>query len=135
MYEVRGGDVAGAIASRHGISLDELTAINSEIDLDRLHIGEKLNVKAVKQPAPGLTVVVRDQSEREERIPAPVHRVSSAKLPNGKQLDLAPGKSGLRRVKVATIYENGRQVGSEVISEEILREPSPRRIAGGIKTR
>ncbi|MCL5103048.1 MAG: G5 domain-containing protein [Armatimonadetes bacterium] len=135
VYEVRKGDVAVVIASRHGISLDDLMKLNPGVNLDRLHIGDKLNVKAVKQAGPGLTVVVRDQSEREERIPAPVHRVSSAKLPIGQEFELAPGRSGLRKVKVATIYENGRQVGSEVISEDILREPSPRRIAMGIKAR
>ncbi|MCL5105241.1 MAG: G5 domain-containing protein [Armatimonadetes bacterium] len=135
IYHVKDGDMAVSIASRHGISLDELTAINPGVNLARIHIGDKLNIKATKDPGPRLTVVVRDQSEREEKVRPPVQRVSSAKLPNGKEIELAPGRPGLRRVKVATIYENGRQVGSEVVSEEILREASPRRIAVGIKSR
>jgi len=46
---------------------------------------------------------------------------------------LDQGAPGRRIVRVATIYENGRKVGSEVMDEEVLREPSPRVLAVGIK--
>jgi len=64
-----------------------------------------------------------------------VQRVSSAQLYEGNSTVLSQGRAGERRVKVATVYENGRRTGSEILSEEILREPSPRRIAMGIKHR
>jgi uncharacterized protein YabE (DUF348 family) len=53
----------------------------------------------------------------------------------GKSTVLSSGKSGQRQIKVATIYENGKITGSEIMSEDILREASPRRIAKGIKPR
>lgn len=132
-YSVEQGDVAGAIASKHGISLEVMKSLNPDVNLDRLQIGDKLRVKSVTPGKPKLTVVVRDQSERTEAIPAPVQQVSSARLPAGKTMELSPGENGLHHVKVATIYENGRKVGSEIIDEEILREPIPRQIAIGIK--
>jgi len=134
VYTVKNGDIAISIASRNGLKLSDLEALNPGVNLARLAIGDKLRIKITKSSAK-LTVVVRDQSEKTQPIPAPVQRVSSAQLYEGDSTTLSPGKDGERRVKVATVYENGRKVGSEVISEEILKEPSPKRIAVGIKHR
>ncbi len=135
VYSVRSGDIAGSIAKRYGITLRQLAALNPTTDLNRLQIGDRIRIKGVRPAGAKLTVIVRDQSDQTEEIPAPVQQVSSAELYAGKTIELAPGRSGLRKVKVATIYENGIKTGSEVVSEEIVREPSPRRIAIGIKPR
>ncbi|OFX17711.1 MAG: hypothetical protein A2Z18_07540 [Armatimonadetes bacterium RBG_16_58_9] len=135
VYSVRKGDIAGAIAARHGMKLGDLQALNPRINLHRLQIGDRIRIKALKACKAKLTVVVRDLSERVESVPAPVRRVSSARLYAGKMAEISPGRSGQRRVKVATIYENGRAVGSEIVEEDVLREPAPRRIAVGIKPR
>lgn len=132
-YTIGKGDIASTIAARNGIKLEDLWAMNPGVDLHRLQIGDKIRIKAKEIPKPKLTVVVRDQDDRIEAIPAPVQRVSSARMYNGKTAELSPGRSGERRVKVAAIYENGRKVGSEVIEEVTIREPVPRRIAVGIK--
>jgi uncharacterized protein YabE (DUF348 family) len=103
--------------------------------LHRLSIGDKIHIKAIKAPKAKLTVVVRDQSDRTESMAAPTQYINSAKLYTGKSVELSSGRSGLRRVKVATIYENGCKVGSEILSEEIIRKPVARRIAEGMKRR
>ncbi len=43
-YVVVSGDTASAIASRHGVSLDELRAWNDGVDLERLRVGQRLVV-------------------------------------------------------------------------------------------
>ncbi|MCE5313669.1 MAG: G5 domain-containing protein [Armatimonadota bacterium] len=135
IYVVENGDVASSIASRHGLSLAELESLNPGITLDRLQIGDKIRIKQTQAGKAKLTVVVRDQSERIESTRAPIQRVSSASLYTGKTVELSPGTSGKRQIKVATIYENGRKVGSEILEETVLRDPAPRRIAIGIKPR
>lgn len=132
-YTVANGDIAGSIARAHRLSLHELAMINPGINLDRLSIGDKLHVKAAAKQKPKLTVVVRDMSERTEKIPMQVQRISSAALYSGKTLGISSGKAGLKKVKVATIYENGKKTGSETLDEEILHEAEPKRIAVGIK--
>lgn len=133
VYTVKKGDMAVSIAHRHGISLDDLEKMNPGINLHSLQIDDKIRIKTSTISKPKLTVVVRDQSERVERVAAPVQSVSSASIYSGKTVELSPGRAGERRVKVATIYENGRKTDSEILEEEILREPIPRRIAVGIK--
>jgi LysM repeat protein len=135
IYVVRKGDVACAIASRNGITIDRLQAMNPGVDLVHLQIGDKLRMKAAQAQKPKLTVVVRDMDVRVESTPPPVRRVSSAKLYVGKTSLLSPGKWGKRKVRAADVYENGRKVGVEVLEEETIEAPSPRIIAAGIKPR
>lgn len=134
VYTVEKGDVAGSIASRCGIKLSELETLNPGANLDRLQIGDRLRVKTTST-RPKLTVLVRDMTERTERFGPPVQRVSSSSLYVGKSYVISPGSAGRRTVRVETIYENGRRVGSETVDEEILRDATPRRVAMGIKAR
>ncbi len=135
VYVVKKGDLAGEIAARHGLKLKELWDMNAGTNLHHLQIGDKVRVKQTTNAAPKLTVVVRDQSERTESVPPPVQRVSSTNLYIGKSCQLSPGSAGRRRVKVATIYENGVRTGSEILQEETIHQPTPRTVAEGIKPR
>jgi len=134
-YIVRDGDIASSIAAHQGMKLEELWALNPGVNLHKLSIGDKIHIKAIKAPKAKLTVVVRDQSDRTESMAPPTQYVNSAKLYTGKSVELSPGRPGLRQVKVATIYENGCKVGSEILSEEIIRKPIARRIAEGMRRR
>ena len=135
IYTVEKGDIASSIAARNSLSLDDLESLNPSVDLVHLQIGDKIKIKETQAAKAKLTVVVRDQTSRIEKMPAPVQRVSSTTLFAGKTVELSQGTSGKRQVKIATIYENGRKVGREILEEIVLREPTPRRIAVGIKPR
>jgi len=133
LYEIKKGDIAGAVAERHGIKLAELWAMNPGVNLHKLQIGDVIKIKSAPQSKPRLTVVVRDLVERIETMPPPVLKVCSARIISGDSARISPGRPGLRRVKIATVYENGVKVGREILEEEVLREPTPRQIAVGIK--
>lgn len=135
VYEVRKGDVAGAIAVRHGIKLSEIQALNPGINIERLQIGDRLRIKALKHGPPKLVVVVRDMNTRVESVRPPVRKVSSAQMYAGKTALVSPGSWGKRNVRAVDIYENGRKVGYEIIEEETIESPSARIIAVGIKPR
>lgn len=135
VYTVRQGDNAWTIATRRGLSVDGLAKLNPGINLEKLQIGDRLIVAGSATAGPGLTVIVRDLVTREEPVPPPVHRVTSAQLYAGKTYLVSPGRWGRRAVRRVDIYENGRKVGSEVADEQILREASPKIVAFGIKPR
>ncbi len=137
-YMVKEGDVAGAIATKFRMKLSELEALNPNRNLNKLRIGDELKVgeqKPAAGSAPKLTVVVRNQSKRTEVIPFQTETVSSVRMVSGKQVELSPGRNGLRTVTVADTFENGVKKGSEVLEEIITREPVPRRVAIGIGIR
>ncbi len=133
VYSVSKGDMGGSIAHRFGMKLAALKAMNPGVNLGRLQIDDKIRIKAAEPGKPRITVIVRDQSQHTEAIPAPVHEISSAQLVEGRQRVVSAGRDGSRKITVAAIYENGRKTGSEVLSEEIIREAVPRDIAVGIK--
>lgn len=135
VYIVEKGDVASAIAEKYGLGLAELCRLNPKMNLNRLQIGDKIFIKKTEAQTAKLTVIVRDLQERTEVTTAPIQRVSSAALYSGKTAEISSGRSGLRKVRLAVIYENGRKVGSEILEEKAIRKPMPQRIAVGIKPR
>lgn len=132
VYTVEKGDVAGAIATKCGVKMADLAAMNAGRNLAHLQIGDRIRVKTTSAK-PKLTVVVRDMVERTETAPAPVQTISSANLRQGKTCVLWPGSAGQRKVRVETIYENGRKTGADVVDEQILKAPIPRRVAVGTR--
>ena len=127
---VQKGDLASTIAEKYGISLADMAKLNPGGSLDRLQIGDQLKIGSGTAP---LTVVVRDLITRTETMPYTTESVSSVKMRAGKVAVLSPGRPGKRIVKLAVTYENGLQTGQEILEESILRPPSPRRVAVGIR--
>jgi LasA protease len=58
-YQVQSGDTLGLIASRYGISLDQLAAANSLANPNVLEVGQVLNVPAPEpeNPGPGFKII------------------------------------------------------------------------------
>ena len=136
VYVVAPGDVASRIAARLGMALSELESLNPGKNLARLQIGDELRVsKTADKNKRRLTIIVRNRETKTETIPYRTESISSVKMPAGKEAELSPGRNGSRQVVLATSYENGVRVGSEVIEETIIRNPTPRRVAVGIKPR
>lgn len=136
VYAVASGDVASRIAMRHGMSLSDLEALNPSKNLARLQIGQELRVsKTGNSGKRKLTVVVRNRESKTEQIPYRTESISSVRMFAGKESELSPGRNGLRQVVLATSYENGIRVGSEIVEETIIRNPVPRRVAVGIRPR
>ncbi|MDO8683224.1 MAG: G5 domain-containing protein [Armatimonadota bacterium] len=132
IHVVKKGEVASVIAERYDMPLAEMRKLNPGRSLDRLQIGDKLKVGRGNTP---LTVVVHDLITRTESIPPPVQSVTSVQMFAGKTTVLTPGRSGKRIAKFQVNYENGVQTGRELLEETIIRQPSPRRIAVGVKPR
>lgn len=132
-YTVQAGDIASKIAERYHMTLDELSRLNPGRNLDRLNIGDKLNVseKPSGEEPPELTVIVRNKREQTELIPFRTIFVPDTRFFEGKQFELSPGRSGLRRVTVIETWENGRLVGKEVVEQTTIRKSISKRVAIG----
>ncbi|MFQ3548254.1 MAG: G5 domain-containing protein [Armatimonadota bacterium] len=131
-YEVQKGDLATTIAAKYKLSLDELKELNKGVNLDRLSIGDMINIKKQAPPKSPITVIVRDRVEVIEKYSPEVHKVSSAKISSGKVQLINEGSQGEKLVTKVDIYENGVKVGTQILNEHILRDASPRQIAIGM---
>lgn len=130
-YQVDSGDVLGTIAQKNGLKLDELLALNPELNEDTvLQIGQDLVVEGLE---PYITVVTVEQLKREEVIEHAVETKSDANMYRGDTRVEREGKDGKKIVKYKIIKENGQEVNRDLIDQEIITEPLTKIVVRGDK--
>lgn len=131
-YTVAKGDTFNAIAYANDMSVSDLKALNPDIDINRLMIGDVLNVKEL---IPLLSVETVDDVTYTEAIPCPVETQDDPNLYKGDSKIITQGEEGEALVSATVTYLNGRETQREVRSSEILREPTTTVKAVGTKER
>lgn len=131
-YAVRKGDTFNGIAYANDMSISDLKALNPGINIDRLSIGEILNVK---ETIPTLSVKTVERISYTESIPCPVETVEDDSIYRGDSKILTQGKEGEAQVEAAVTYVNGAEKEREVVSTTTLREPTKTVKAVGTKER
>lgn len=131
-YEVVKGDTYLAIAYANDMSLDELMALNPQADLNRLMIGDVLNVK---KTIPYLSIRTVDAVTYTEAIACPVEQVEDSTMYVGEKKVLTAGVPGEALINANVTYVNGYEEGREVTSSVTLSEPTTEVVAVGTKAR
>ena len=131
-YEVKSGDTFNGIAFRNDMSVSDLKALNPKVDINRLMIGDVLNVK---EKIPALSVKTVDHEEYEEPIPCPVETRQDSKMYKGDSKILEKGVEGVSAVAANVTYVNGYEREREILSKETVREPTATIKAVGTKER
>jgi 3D (Asp-Asp-Asp) domain-containing protein len=89
------------------------------------------------RPAPNMQITVLRVSEQiEEReipVPRPVVRQPDSGLEKGIEGIVEEGHDGLKKAMMKIRYEDGVEVASQMLSEKMLKEPSPQIIHVGTR--
>lgn len=131
-YEVVKGDTYYNIARDNGMSLDELMALNPQASLNRLMIGDLLNVKKV---VPYLSVYTVDNVNYHAAVDSPVEYVDDASLYIGDSRVVTQGAGGEALVNANITYVNGYETERAVMASITLSEPTATVIARGTTER
>lgn len=107
-HTIERGDRAVRITKRYGISLQELTALNPGINIDRLTEGDRL---LVRKPRPPVTVITKSLETK----------ITPVKTPASPGM---PAKTGKRQTWMVVTYENGHKV-SEVATRVMTTWDKP----------
>lgn len=107
VYKVQRGDTGLAIAIRQHITLRDLLAGNPQADMNRLRVGDTLNIQ---KGATRISVRVQKRFSREEPV------VASA----------PPAEAGLRRVTYVVTFVNGAETHRDVQNISVIRPPRAR---------
>ena len=129
-YTVVKGDTYNGIAYRNDMSLSDLMSLNPEADINRLMVGDVLNVKEI---IPTLSVQTTEQVTYTEPIPCPVEEVKDDKMYKGDSKILTKGEEGEAQVQADVVYINGYERERTVTSTTTLREPTTTVKAVGTK--
>lgn len=131
-YTVVQGDTFNGIAYANDMSVSDLQALNPDVNINRLMIGQVLNVKEI---IPRLSVTTIEDVTYTEAIPCPVVTVEDNTIYEGSSKILIQGVEGEAQVNAQVTYINGREKDREEISRTTLQEPTTTTKAIGTKPR
>ena len=124
------GDTFNGIAYRNDMSVNELKALNPSVNINRLMIGDVLNVK---EQVPMLSVRTVSDETYTQSIPCPVEEVKDSSLYIGTSKIVKKGTEGEALVNATVTYLNGHEQERVVNSTQTLREPTTTTKAVGTK--
>ena len=125
-YEVQAGDTFMALANDNGMTMAELEALNPGVDVNKLMIGQVLNMK---EEIPFLSVQTVDHITYTESIAAPVREVEDSSMYKGDTKVLSAGSAGTQQITADVTYINGNETAREVIETTILTQPTEKVVA------
>ena len=131
-YTVKQGDTFNGIAYRNDMSVSDLKALNPGVNINRLMIGQVLNVKEL---VPVLSVETWEHQTYTQAIECPVETVEDNSMYKGSSKILTQGVEGEALIEANVTYVNGYEREREVTSSTTLREPTTTIKAVGTKER
>ena len=129
-YTVVKGDTYNGIAYRNDMSLSDLMELNPQANINRLMVGDVLNVKEI---IPALSVQTTDHETYLAAIPCPVEEVKDNSMYIGDSKILTQGEEGEARVQADVVYVNGYERERTITDSLTLREPTTTVKAVGTK--
>ena len=131
-YTVAKGDTWSEIAEDHGLTSNELLALNPGYDINKLQIGEILTMSA---SVPYLTMTVVQQERYVDSVAFDVEYTDSADLYKGDYKVTSPGQFGAADTVANVTYVNGTEIERTVLSSVTLRQPVTEHRLQGTKDR
>ena len=131
-YTVVSGDTFNGIAYANDMSVSDLKALNPNVNINRLMIGDEINVK---KSIPLVSFKTVENVTYSESIPCPVKEVEDPNLYKGSSKILVQGVEGEAQVNAEVTYVNGFEENREILSKVTLREPTTTTKAIGTKER
>ena len=131
-YEVQKGDTFMALAFDNDMTMAEMEELNPGIDINKLYIGQILNIK---EEIPFLGVQTVDSLTYHEEIACEVREVEDDSMYQGESKVLDAGIPGEALVTADVTYVNGVEKERNVTSTTVLREATEKVIAVGTKER
>ncbi len=129
-YTVQKGDTFNGIAYKNDMSVNELKALNPDVNINRLMIGDVLTVK---EEVPLLSVRTVNDETYTQSIPCPVEEVKDNTMYEGTSKIVVKGEEGEALVNATVTYVNGYEQERVVNSTQTLREPTTTTKAVGTK--
>ncbi len=127
-YEVQKGDTFMALAFSNGMTMAEMEALNPGVDINKLQIGQLLNIK---EEVPYLSVQTVDSITYTEEIPCTVREVEDDTMYQGESKVLDPGVPGEALVSANVTYVNGHERERDILSSTTVREATEKVVAVG----
>lgn len=130
IHKIQKGESFWTIAQKYDISVDDLVLSNRDVRPEALQIGQEISLVV---PKPLLTVETVTDVVTKKKIPYDVAFENTSALYKGDKKVKRRGKEGIKEVFAKVITQNGIQVAMNVVSENILSNPTQQIVLTGTK--
>ena len=121
-----------ALAFSNDMTMEEMEALNPEVDINKLMIGQELTVK---ETIPVLSVQTVEHITYSEPVECPVEEVEDSSMYQGESKILQAGVPGESLVTADVTYINGRETERTVTNTTVISEPTTKVVAVGTMER
>ena len=130
VYEVVSGDTLSGIALKVDIPMDRLVEMNDSLENinSTIRVGQELIITI---PEPELSVEWQEQVYLDEVYDAEIEYVYNDNWYTYETKVLQEPHAGRRKVIAIVTYRNDREVGREILKEEIIYAAVPKRVEKG----
>lgn len=131
-YEVVSGDTLSEIAIKVDIPMDDIVAMNDSLESvnSMIHVGQKLIITI---PEPELSVTRTEELYYEEIYDAEVQYVDNDNWYTTQTKVLQAPSAGFRKVVADVYYINDKEVGRELLKEDVVQEAVAKIVERGTK--
>ncbi len=132
VYVVQAGDTLSEISLKVNIPMDQIVAMNDALENENttIHVGDEL---VITVPEPELSVCRVEESYIEEIYDADVIYVDNNSWYTTQTKVLQQPSAGFRKIIALTSYVNDKEVGREIVKEEVVMEAVPKIVERGTK--
>lgn len=132
VYEVVSGDTLSEIAIKTNIPMDKLIEMNDTLEDENsmIRAGDEL---VITVPEPELTVTRQEEMYYEEDYEADIIYVDNDEWYTTETKTLQEPSAGHRKVVAVVSFENNKEVGREIIKEEVTYQAVPKIVERGTK--
>jgi cell wall-associated NlpC family hydrolase len=129
-YSIAEGDTLWTIARANDMHVDDILALNPQLDAENIEIGEPIALAAEKTL---LSVITKEKISYQEAIPFKEETKEDKTLLQGKTKTVQEGKNGKKEIQAYVTRENGIEASREIIGETVIEQPVNKIIAKGTK--
>lgn len=122
IYTVQSGDTLSEISLTVGLPLDEIIALNDELENENsvIRVDQELIITV---PEPELSVIWTEVARYEESYDLPIEYIYNDSWYTNQSVTLQQPSAGYHEAAVIVTQRNNTELGREMLYEEILCEP------------
>lgn len=131
-YEVVAGDTLSEIAIKVNIPMDQIIAMNENLENENtmIRIGDELIITV---PEPELSVEWKEENYIEEIYDADIIYIDNDEWFTTQTKVLQQPSAGFRKIIAISSYLNDKEVGREIVKEEVVMEAVAKIVERGTK--
>ena len=128
-YTIQASDTPIKIAAKNGISMNELVALNPNIEND-CKLGEQV---LLNRSEPFMPVQVVKDVQYTDKLDYKTEKTETASLYKGNEKVVTKGQEGEASVTAEVTYMNGYEVGRTIVNTVVTKQPVTEKISVGTK--